>query len=382
MATAELYFATNRRHQGRDRWKPSGYGIEPSRDGTENLRFGRVSLSYDAEQTNRLLQRDCGFGIGDGGELASYFVRQKRRATIEAFPENLPKDENESALPEDALGSSRAFSDLRAKINAGCRLLVFIHGFNVSWWEAVGSALSLQCMLNRHRGSESPATPIQVILFTWPSDGRAIPFWSYFSDRGDASGSGYAFGRGLLKLRDYLIRTRRADRRRGVPPCRGSIHLLCHSMGNYVLQCALERTAEFTPGGRAPRIFDHIFLCAPDVADDVFEPEQPMRSLPQFAWNITVYHNRGDVTMPVSDYTKGNSDRLGWAGPNRPADLDSRVHQVDCSDIVSGVVEHSYYHCGRVNDDIRRSMDGLAPEDDTRDREPVRHGWPNVWRLV
>ena len=89
------------------------------------------------------------------------------------------------------------------------------------------------------------------------------------------------------------------------------------------------------------------------MADNVFEAGEPLRRLPEMAQNVTVYHNRGDLAMPVSDYTKGNSDRLGWRGANRPADLDGRVHQVDCSPIVTGLVEHGYYQCGRVNDDIR-----------------------------
>ena len=382
MVTAELYFATNRRHRGRDRWNPKGYGIEPSRDGSENLRFGKVGLAYDEAEANMLLQRDCGFGIGDGRALAKYFTSRKRGATIEAFQEDLPKDVNESALPADALGSTRAFSELRKKVSGGCSLLIFVHGFNVSWWEAVGSAFSLQCVLNRIGGTIRPQVPFRWSCSAGHRMGAQSPYWSYFSDRSDAEVSGYAFGRGFLKIRDHLVRLRREDMRRGRAPCRGSISLLCHSMGNYVLQCAIGRTATFSPNGRVPRIFDQIFLCAADVAADVFEPGQPMRSLPQFAWNVTVYHNTGDFAMPVSDYTKGNSDRLGWAGANRPADLDSRVHQVDCSDIVSGFIEHSYYHCGRVCDDIRTSMDGVAPDAEARDRMPIQHGWPNVWRLL
>lgn len=85
MATLTLYFATNRRHRGNDRWKPSGYGIEPSRDGTENLRFGRITLRYDADKAERALKEDCGFGVGNGEALARYFVKQRSGATIEAF---------------------------------------------------------------------------------------------------------------------------------------------------------------------------------------------------------------------------------------------------------------------------------------------------------
>ena len=379
---AYIYYATNRRHTGRSRWNPTGYGIAPSRDGSENLRFGRVGLSLSQAQVNQILGRNCDFGIGDGNELASYILGQQQAATIEAFTERLRKNESDYRQTNRQLGSEHAFQELQTMMNQGCDVLIFIHGFNVSWWEAVASALSLQFMLNRRRRYDDGAKWVQVILFTWPSDGRAIPYWSYFSDRSDAELSGYAVGRGFLKLRDYLIEAQRLGRQRNQAPCRQSIHLLCHSMGNYVLQNALSRTAEFSVGGKPPRIFDQIFLCAADVADDVFEPGNPMRRLPQMAQNVTIYHNRGDLTMPVSDYTKGNTDRLGWDGADRPADLDSRIHQVDCSKILTGFVEHSYYHCGRVNDDVSSSINGIPPDDIGRDRELVRNGWPNIWRLV
>ena len=385
MVTAQLYYATNRRHRGPNRWKPTGYGTEPSKDGTENLRFGLVAIPFDEKQATRQLQDDCGFGTGNGEKLAQYIHRQRSRATIKAFPEVLLKDENEATQPQPKLGSAQAFPDLREKMSRGHHVLVFVHGFNVSWWEAVASAVSLQCMLNGHCGGDESSRegpPVHVVLFTWPSDGRVIPHWSYFSDRSDAKVSGYAFGRGLLKLRDFLIDTRRVSRQNGDPPCGRSIHLLCHSMGNFVLQNALKRSAEFSVGGRLPRLFEQIFLCAADVAADVFQPGEPFHRLPEMARAVTIYHNRGDLTMPVSDYTKGNTNRLGWDGAEWPAYLPGRVHQVDCSRLVSGLIEHSYFHCGAVNDDIRQSIDGIPADSRDRSREPVRHGWPNVWRLV
>ena len=98
------------------------------------------------------------------------------------------------------------------------------------------------------------------------------------------------------------------------------------------------------------------------------------------AENITMYHNREDLAMPISDYTKGNSDRLGWRGANRAAWLDARVHVVDCTDSVTGFVEHGYFRCGRVNSDIAQSIDRVSPDDPERSREHVQHGWPSVWR--
>lgn len=380
MPETTLYFVTNRRHQGRDRWQPSGYGAEFSRDGAENLRFGRVTLPYDAARVAKHIAEDTGFGTGHGGDLAAYLARQKRHATIEPFREALRKDVADTRQPDKHFGSSRLLADLRDAMRSSCDVLVFVHGFNVSWWDALASAASLELMLGSRAGTG--AKPVRVVLFTWPSDGRSIPYWSYFSDRGDAESSGAALGRAFLKLRDSLVEMRRQDRRADEAPCRQSIHLLCHSMGNYVLQNALRRTKAFSVAGKPPRLFDQIFLCAPDVADDVFDPQQPFRRLPETAEQVTIYHNRGDLAMPISDYSKGNTDRLGWRGASRPADLDGRVHQVDCSAIVSGLVEHSYYLCGRVNDDIRRSVDGLAADDAGRSRAAVGHGWPNVWRLT
>ena len=382
MNRIQIYYVTNRRHRGPDRWAPTGYGIETSKDGMENLRFGTVTVRCDEDKVSEYLEHDGGFGTGDGLRLARYFLDQRRDATIEAFREDLRKEENEATQQRDNLGSTRAFSELRDQMDAGDHVLIFVHGSNVKWWEGVASAASLQCMLNRHCSNEDPAndsSPVRVVLFSWPSDGRAVPHWSYFSDRSDAKISGYALGRGLLKLRDYLIQTSREKDRR---VCQRSVYLLCHSMGNFVLQHALKRLAEFSVGSRLPRLFERIFLCAADVASDVFQPGQPFHRLPELARAVTIYHNSGDLTMPLSDYTKGNSDRLGRDGAEWPSHLPDRIHQVDCSRLVSGLVEHSYYHCGAVNDDIRYCIDGVPPDSRDRTREPVRHGWPNVWRLV
>jgi hypothetical protein len=84
--------------------------------------------------------------------------------------------------------------------------------------------------------------------------------------------------------------------------------------------------------------------------------------------------------MYVSDYTKGNPERLGHNGAARPTQVHNKVHQVDCSPIVSGLVEHSYYQDGRVNEDIRLSIASQPFESPRRSR--VRDAdLPNVWRM-
>jgi esterase/lipase superfamily enzyme len=147
-----------------------------------------------------------------------------------------------------------------------------------------------------------------------------------------------------------------------------------------VLQNALARLAEFTPGRAMPRLFEHVFLCAPDVDDRALDQDQPLGRLHELARCVTLYHNRGDVAMVVSDHTKGNPERLGANGAARPTLLHNKIHQVDCTPVVSGLVEHSYYLSGSINDDIRQSIDGaeLASSSRLRERDP---NLVNVWKM-
>lgn len=144
--------------------------------------------------------------------------------------------------------------------------------------------------------------------------------------------------------------------------------MLCHSMGNYLLQSAIERLNQFTSGAALPRLLEHIFLCTPDVDDAALEQRGGLCRVHEIARGVTIYHNRGDMAMVVSDYTKGNPERLGSGGAARPSLLHNKVHQVDCTPVVSGLVEHSYYLSGCINADIRQSIDNVPYNDPQRRR--------------
>ena len=375
MKELSLYFATNRKHEGSDRWNPTSYGKNFSDDGAENLRFGWLSLSADEKVLNKHHKKKGAYGVGDGVFLATYLAEQAKGAKIEAYREKL--DPNVADIHQEGakLGSLAMFDDLKKEMMDKTDVLIYIHGFNVSWHEAVGSALALQEMLNNSQ-TKDPNQKLLVILFTWPSDGMALPFVSYKSDRTEAQASGYAFGRGMLKVRDFLT-TLKKD---GGGVCGQDIHLLCHSMGNYVLQNTIDRIYDHTPGSALPRVFEHIFMCAPDVDDNVLEPEKEMGRVHELARSVSVYHNMGDVAMYVSDYTKGNPERLGHNGSARPTLLHNKVNQIDCSPVVAGegITEHSYYLMGKVNEDIRQSIDGI-PHDNSKRRRALSPKGPNVW---
>lgn len=385
MKKLKLYYATNRNHEGGNRWRPERYGKKFSNDGIENLRFGRLMVEAAETEISKLLSRPAHNDCGDGEALSGYLAKRAADAEIRAFPEKINPAVAEDSATQDSikLGSQALFLELQAAMRKSTDVVIYIHGFNVSWEDAVGAALALQEMLNRPRIGD-PSQAVMVVLFTWPSDGMTLPYVSYKSDRTEAHGSGFAVGRGFLKVRDFLSSL--SDRPAGGQPdlnagCSQDIHLLCHSMGNYVLQNALTRIREMHGGTGIPRLFEHIFMCAPDVDEDVFERGRSMEDLHRLCRSVGVYHNRGDVAMYVSDFSKGNPERLGTNGAARPSLVHNKVHQIDCTPIVKGVVEHSYYLWGPVSTDIRVSIDGAAHESParTRTRDP---NLKNVWSLT
>lgn len=102
-----------------------------------------------------------------------------------------------------------------------------------------------------------------------------------------------------------------------------------------MLQNAPERMREVPPGTSLPRLFGHVFLFAPAVGADVFEPGQPMLDLHRLA---------------------------------RAAALPDKVEPIDCAGLVKGLVAHSYYLDGRVDVDLRRRIDGVSAVDPARTR--------------
>lgn len=372
MIALTLYYVTNRNHIGQ-RWAPDSYGQNFSADRADNLRFGKITLDVNANEVARLLTRKVNGRNGDGEALSSYICKKlQKSSSITAFKEQTT---NINTPPASVI----AFNELKCQMETKRDIVVYIHGFNVDWLEAVSSAMALELMLNRNSSSNSDIKGTSVFLFSWPSNGNMIKNKAYASDRSDARDSAAAFARGLLKLRDFLTTLRPESADPAIKECRQQLHLLCHSMGNYVLQKTLKALAKYNSQPHIPRLFHHIFMCAPDVDDNIFELGQPMENLHRLSRQITIYYNNGDLAMYISDYTKGNADRLGHNGAARPLQLHNKISQVDCSNIVGGITEHSYYLWATVNEDIRHSIDEVRADDPTRNREQRSS---QVWKLI
>ena len=128
-------------------------------------------------------------------------------------------------------------------------------------------------------------------------------------------------------------------------------HLLCHSMGNWALQAAVE--SWFTHGMGAAEMFDTAILAAADERYDSFEFPLPGRlsGLASLARQVSILYSRADLVLSVSAAVNRGLPRLGQEGPHNQADPvefpPAKFRMVDCSDArdyeAGFMSSHQYY---------------------------------------
>ena len=235
-----------------------------------------------------------------------------------------------------------ALADLSA---SGRNLLVFIHGFDNSFSDAITRAAYNAAWL---AGSGTPAADMTVIAFSWPSRGRIVDLPvltdDYLSDQQIAEQSGYHLMSFLATLAPII---RDAARGRG-----GSkAILLAHSMGGLALQYAIE--SWFL--NRQPRdvIFDQAILAAADCPYDAFNRPNLARlsGLGLLATRVSIYYSDIDQVLGLSMAVNLGAQRLGQDGPRGRSDAASfplmQYSMTDCSAYddyaVDFLTSHQYY---------------------------------------
>ena len=220
---------------------------------------------------------------------------------------SIPPDANrvigEVQLPDDRSGDpSRQFVALRAetldldearrrfhqRLAAARtkRVLVFIHGYNTRFSEAVFRLAQFA------HDSDLQATPV---LFTWPSRGSLL---AYGYDHESAN-----YSRDALEA---LLAGLQRD------PAVAEIDILAHSMGNWVTLEALRQMA-IRDKKIAPKI-KQVMLAAPDVDVDVFRRQivEIGDSRPPF----TLFVSGDDKALKVSRTVWGDKPRVGAVNPH------------------------------------------------------------------
>jgi esterase/lipase superfamily enzyme len=189
--------------------------------------------------------------------------------------------------------------------DSGGDLLVFIHGYNVTFEDAARRAAQLSYDL-RMRGV--------VILFSWPSLGRNLGYWAD-EDRAAAS---------AIALANFLQSLAQGSWRR--------IHVMAHSMGSRVL---LHGLADNPLTNVA---LGQIIFVAADVFVDVFR--QRFINIPRTGHLVTSYVSKADRALWFSNLMH-RASRVGFL-QTEPFVMDG-LETIDASWVNTSVLGHSYY---------------------------------------
>lgn len=201
--------------------------------------------------------------------------------------------------------------DRRIRRTPKRQVLVFVHGFNTRFEEAVYRFAQI---------SHDSAADVLPVLFTWPSRGRIL---AYGYDHESASYSRDS----LERLLQVLVDDKNV----------GEISILAHSMGNWVTLEALRQMAIRDRG--LPGKIRNVMLASPDVDFDVFRRQiNAMGVKPSL---FTIFISRDDEALAASKYVwGGESPRLGAIDPEaeryRSVLESDRIQVVDLTGISSG----------------------------------------------
>jgi esterase/lipase superfamily enzyme len=220
--------------------------------------------------------------------------------------------------------SPEAVEDLS---NAGRNLLIFIHGFDNSFENAITRGAFNQQWFAQ---SGLPGANTTVIAFSWPSLGKLLSFpvpWAdYMHDQTVAGQCGPHIMSFFANLEPIVTAARKAGRR---------CFLLAHSMGNWVLQAGVE--SWFTHGNGAVQLFDEAILAAADERYDSFRFPAPGRlsDLRQLTKRTSIYYSNADAVLTLSMTVNLGAKRLGQEGPHDRFDTGqfppAQFRMIDCS---------------------------------------------------
>ncbi|MDQ8153720.1 MAG: alpha/beta hydrolase [Gemmatimonadota bacterium] len=307
-ARVSLLFATTRRSVASDR-PGERYGAE---DG-DSLQFAAVSVNVPS------------YRVRGTGELPRPTALRDNALTYRPDPQRdffvastIPVD---SARFVQRLSADLALSRSRD-------LLVFVHGYNVSFEDAAVRAAQLAADFN-FDGS--------VLLFSWPS---AASVTAYVRDQQAARNAGFAL---LRLLRNHAV-TAQPDR----------VHLLGHSMGVEVIGKALTLTSPEDP---TPRLAE-VVLAAPDVDARIFRREILPRLTPHAA-HVTLYASSDDDALRASRVVNG-AGRLGLGGDSLVV-IDG-MDTIDATRVSADLLGHTLFGNQSFLSDLAQLLaDGKSP---------------------
>ncbi len=267
-----------------------------------------------------------------------------------------------SKLTADNLGGSqRMFYELYKNMSSTkdrSDVLLFIHGYAYDFDDELKAILDLKKIF-----IDNPESPIEHILFvSWPASSSIVPM-TYFDDKASSINSGTSLMRLFYFYTQFL---KDIFSNRDLAPCNQRIHIMAHSMGNRVLQSMLYSLKK----ENILRVIDQVLLLNADVTYKVFEDsEDSFNKLPLLANRISIYLNRKDTILGISQFTKNIlTPRLGKNGPSNIEPFKDIVSIIDCTFIENDILDSFKFEIGnhwgylsssQVQNDIFQNLYGV-----------------------
>jgi esterase/lipase superfamily enzyme len=230
---------------------------------------------------------------------------ERRQIGAVQWPQAIPPDpasEFATLRVDQPLSSKEVESWLRRHDGKHRRVLVFVHGFNTRFEEALFGFAQI------FHDSGADAAPV---LFSWPSRGSVF---GYVYDRESAAFSRDAFEKLLQRL--------------AATPDVREVTVLAHSMGAWLAMESLRQMA--IREGRVPAKIQNVILASPDIDVDVFRAQ--LTALGKNRPEMTVFVSRQDRALQLSRGLGGDVERLGAADPaQKPWIAEKGVEVVDLS---------------------------------------------------
>jgi len=267
-----------------------------------------------------------------------------------------------SNLTADNLGGTqRMFYELYKNMSSTKKrsdVLLFIHGYAYDFDDELKAIIDLKKLF-----IDQPESPIEHILFvSWPASSSLVPL-TYFDDKASSINSGTSLMRLFYFYTQFL---KDIFSNRDLAPCNQRIHLMAHSMGNRVLQSMLYSLKR----ENILRVIDQVLLLNADVTYKVFDDsEDSFNKLPLLANRVSIYLNRKDTILGISQFTKNIlTPRLGKNGPGDIEALKDIVSVIDCTFIDNDLKKTLKFEIGnhwgylsssQVQHDIFQNLNGI-----------------------
>jgi len=308
--TIPVFYGTDRKRVSAST-ETVAYGFERSDD----IELGICDVSIPKEHRTGHLESPSFWKLEFRYDPSRHVVLQRVRP--------LAADEFHDRLRHDVEGSVRR------------EVLVFVHGFNVTFEDAARRAAQIAYDLE----FGGPA-----VMYSWPSRGKLSPA-GYRHDSVNAMFT-------VAHLRQFL---QSIGDRSGAT----AIHVIAHSMGNQALTNALK---EISLAPSAPAVpISEVILTAPDIDAGIFR--QMADQFRKAAQRVTLYASANDRALHLSKKYQGNFVRVGDCSTE--LFVFPGIDSIDVSAVDSNLVGHFYYGDNKsVLSDVFYLLKNRTPADE------------------